>query len=134
MERPKVGVAVIIRHNHKVLLCLRIGAHGQNTWALPGGHMEAGETPEVTALREIYEETGLKINNLIRGPYTNDIFIQEDLHYITLFLIADWQSGEVENKEVDKCLEWRWFEWNNLPEPLFLPVANLLKTGFDPFE
>lgn len=28
-------------------------------WSLPKGHMEAGETEEATALRELYEETGL---------------------------------------------------------------------------
>ena len=31
-------------------------------WALPGGHMEAGESPEETVLRELEEEVGLKLN------------------------------------------------------------------------
>lgn len=29
-------------------------------WSLPKGHIEAGETPEVAALREVAEETGIK--------------------------------------------------------------------------
>jgi len=30
-------------------------------WALPGGRMDAGETPEETALRELHEEVGLEL-------------------------------------------------------------------------
>ena len=33
-----------------------------NKWVQPGGHMEENETPEETALREAYEETGLRID------------------------------------------------------------------------
>ena len=45
---------------HAVLLVQR-SAHGDNpgTWALPGGALEPGETPEQAALREAREETGL---------------------------------------------------------------------------
>ena len=32
-------------------------------WALPGGRMDAGETPEKTALRELFEEVGLKLDH-----------------------------------------------------------------------
>lgn len=33
-------------------------------WVQPGGHIEIDETPEETALREVYEETGLKVQLL----------------------------------------------------------------------
>ena len=38
----------------------------QNIWGFPKGHVEKGETEEQTALREIFEETGLK-GNFISG-------------------------------------------------------------------
>ena len=48
-------------------LKIALAQHAQatNSWVLPKGHVEAGETLEETALREIYEETGLDNVQLI---------------------------------------------------------------------
>lgn len=129
-EMPKVGVGVIVHKDDKVLLGLRLGKHGQNTWSFPGGHLEFQETINQCATREVDEETGLKIKNLKQVAITNDIFPQK--HYITIFVEADYESGEITNKEPDKCKEWKWFKWNELPTPLFLPIQNLIKQGFKP--
>ena len=83
--RPAIGVVVIISHNNKILLGKRISNLGGGTWAPPAGHLEFGETPEECAYRETLEEVGIIITNLRRGPYTNDIFIDNQKHYITLF-------------------------------------------------
>lgn len=56
MENPKVGIAVIVKRDNKVLLGKRIGSHGANTWAFPGGHLEFSEEFEDTATREVDEE------------------------------------------------------------------------------
>jgi len=82
------------------------------------------------ARRELFEETGIKIKNIRFGPYTNDIFKKEKKHYITLFVVADYDSGVLELKEPEKCEKWDWFEWIKLPEPSFLPIKNLLKQNF----
>lgn len=128
-QRPGVGVAVIIRNGDYVLLGLRTAGHGAGTWQFPGGHLEFGESIEGCARREAREETGLELANLRRGPYTNDIFVAEGKHYITLFVLADYAGGTPEVRERHKCLRWEWFTWNALPEPLFLPVANLRRLG-----
>jgi len=78
------------------------------------------------------EEAGIEIKNLRLGPYTNDFYRDEDKHYITLLVIADYASGEVKICEPDKCAGWEWFSWNQLPEPLFLPIINQIKQGFNP--
>lgn len=129
---PRVGVAVIIKKDNKILLGKRKNAHGEGTWAFPGGHLEFGERVLDCAKREVYEEVGIKINNLEHGPYTEDVFKKENKHYITLFIISDYESGEVKIMEPEKCESWEWFSWNNLPENLFLPIINLKLIAFKP--
>jgi 8-oxo-dGTP diphosphatase len=134
MVRPGVGVGVIIIKDGKVLLGKRKNAHGDGTWCCPGGHLEFKEDIEACAHREVFEETGLRIKNIKMGPYTNDKFEKEGKHYVTLFVIAEYKSGELELKEPEKCERWGWFTWDDLPEPLFLPTVNLVNLGFNPFE
>ncbi len=133
-KRPLVGIGVIIVKNNKVLLGKRKAPHGNGTWCFPGGHLEYKESIEDCARRETMEEAGIKIDNLKLGPYTNDIYPKADTHYITLFVIAEPESGEVKVMEPEKCEQWEWFEWDNMPQPLFFPIQNLLKQNFNPFE
>ena len=134
MEKiPKVGVGVIIRKDNKVLLGKRKGSHGKGTWAFPGGHLEFQEELDSCVRRETQEETSISVKNIKFATITNDIFKEENKHYITIFMVCDWESGEVKNMEEDKCEKWEWFEWSNLPRPLFLTINNLLKQKFNPF-
>ncbi len=133
IKEPKIGIGVIVVKDEKVLLGRRKGTHGGGTWSFAGGHLEFNEELEAGAQREVREETGLNIKNIRLGTFTNDIFRNEEKHYITLFVVADYDFGELEVKEPERCEEWQWFEWNKLPTPLFLPIQNLLKQNFNPF-
>ena len=129
---PRIGVAVIVVKSDQVLLGKRKGAHGEGTWAFPGGHLQFGESIEACARREVMEETGLRIDSLTPGPYTNDIFQQDNKHYITLFVVARHAGGKVQNKEPHKCFGWQWFDWDSLPSPRFLSLENLCMLAFNP--
>jgi 8-oxo-dGTP diphosphatase len=131
-EPPRVGVGVIVMRAGRLLLGQRIGSHGAGTWALPGGHLEFGESIEDCARREVHEETGLDIEIVKRGPYTSDVFTDEHKHYVTLFVLAHSGAGEPVVREPTKCARWQWFRWSELPQPLFQPLATLHRTGFEP--
>ncbi len=130
---PKVGIGVMVLKDGKILLGKRKNAHGEGSWSYPGGHLEHGESWESCAKREVLEETGIKIKNLRFGIATNDVFLKENKHYITIFMLADFASGKVKLMEPHKCETWCWFEWGQLPKPLFLPIINQIKAGFNPF-
>ena len=125
--RPHIGVGVMVWKGDRLLLGERVSAHSDNSWQFPGGHLEFGETVETCAIREVAEEAGITIRNIIHSGYTNDVFIDADKHYVTLFVSAEYDSGELTVMEPDKCRQWQWFQWGSLPEPLFLPIRNFLK-------
>lgn len=133
MERPKVGVSVILKKDGKVLIGKRKASHGTGTWAFPGGHLEGGESWEECARREVGEEVGITISDIRFAALTNDIFQKEEKHYITIFVTCDYQDGEVRVMEPEKCEEWIWVRWEEMPRPLFLPIENLLLQDFKPF-
>ncbi|MEO1086354.1 MAG: NUDIX hydrolase [Acidobacteriota bacterium] len=127
----RIGVGVVIARRDRVLVGRRRGAHGDGTWALPGGNLDFGESPEDCARREVLEETGLVVEGVARASFTHDVF-DDGQHYITLFMQAERFIGEPRNLEPDKCEGWEWRPWDALPEPLFVPLANLRGQGFVP--
>lgn len=125
-------MGVIIVKDGKILFGQRLNAHGAGSWSIPGGHLECNETWEDCAKRETKEETELEIANPRFVAVTNDIFKKENKHYVTIYMQADWLSGKLEVLEPDKMVKWQWCTWDRLPQPLFLPLKNLVESGFSP--
>ena len=125
-ERPRIGVGVMVWNQGRLLLGRRLNSRGETSWQFPGGHLEFGESVEACALREVAEEVGIEIRNIVHAGYTNDVFIESGRHYVTLFVSAEYTRGEIRVMEPDKCECWRWFDTHALPEPLFRPISNFL--------
>lgn len=101
---------VVVCYNTKnefVMVSLKGKENGKITF--PGGYRDLGETLEVAAKREFFEETGYQIDNLkLFKVYTRD-----DIRLIWIVFIANLCSGEfVENSETKEILL---FSSNNLP-------------------
>ena len=141
MESKKsgVGVGVMILKDGKVLLGKRHEdpekadsmLHGEGTWTMPGGKLDFGEQFEDAAHREVFEETGIKIDKekLKIVSVTNDIV--EDAHFVTLGFLCNDFEGEPRIMEPDEMTEWKWFSLNELPSPLFFPSEKILKNYID---
>lgn len=48
-------VVIYATFNNKIVMCKH---KDRDTWEIPGGHIEKGETPDIAAQRELFEETG----------------------------------------------------------------------------
>ena len=133
MQQPqkkevKVGVSVLVKKGDRILLEKREHTtHGNGTWGPPSGHIDFGELPEQAAARETYEETGVKIDEVKFRVITNDVFEEEQQHYITVWFDANYVSGEPEVRAPQEESEVGWFSWHDLPQPLFLPLQHLLE-------
>lgn len=125
-DQVRVGVGAFVlsssstssssAQNPTFLIGRRLGSHGAGSYALPGGHLEFGETPEECAAREVLEETGLEVKNVRFLTATNDFLEKEGKHYVTLFVVCERADERAEPRvmEVDKCEGWEWSEWEEL--------------------
>ncbi len=123
---PRVGVGVLVEQEGKVLLGLRKGSHGASTWAPPGGHLGFGELVEECGKRELLEETGLRAVSYMLGPWVENVMENGKRHYVTLFVHVSHFEGDTQLLEPNKCERWQWFSWNELPQPLFAPLASFI--------
>jgi 8-oxo-dGTP diphosphatase len=97
-ERPIVGVLAVILRGDRVLVVRRASPPMPGRWGLPGGVLELGETVAQGAMRELFEETGVKAE--AAGPLTVIDTIDRDregrvrYHYTLVAVIGHWRSGE----------------------------------------
>ena len=132
-KRVGTGIGVIILRDNKILLGRRTDDRsrgtselkGEGTWTLPGGKLHFHEKFEDAATREIEEETGLKARCLEVISVTNDMIPEK--HFVTVGLICTDFEGEPQVMEPEEITEWRWFEVESLPSPIFFPSEKLIK-------
>ncbi len=129
---PKVGVGIIVIKEQDdkkfVMLHQRKGDHATNYWGSGGGHLELGESLMAGALRELVEEAGDDLvvkNTSFLGLYNFTDMAPK--HYVDISFSAEYVSGEPSNNAPRETTDWQWFDLEDLPEPLFPPVAIYLK-------
>jgi ADP-ribose pyrophosphatase YjhB (NUDIX family) len=86
---PRIGIGVFaLRPDNSFIAGIRKGGFGAGTWALPGGHLEFGESLEECASRELREETGLEVEpgEMRFLTVTNTVWGEEQKHYVTVFM------------------------------------------------
>ena len=96
--RPIVGIGVVVLRPGAVLLVRRGRPPSLGAWSLPGGAQEIGETAEAAARRELAEETGLAVGELLLAAHVDSIHRDPDgrvrYHYTILDFCARWDGGE----------------------------------------
>lgn len=109
---------LIVNREYKLLLQKR---SDNGFWGYPGGSLELGESFEECAIRETYEETGLKCRNLIMftvesGIKMHYVYPNGDEVYITeiVFICNDFEGKLIKNNE--ESTELRFFDLKELPE------------------
>jgi len=126
ITRPVIGVGVLVWREKQILLGERLAKKQAGCWQFPGGHLENNESVIECARREVLEETGIHVKDLRHLGYTDSQFEVARNKYITLLVSCEYDSGEVEVLEPDKCASWQWFDYQRLPAPLFIPISRFL--------
>lgn len=89
--------------NGKVLLV----QHNEGHWDFPKGHMEAGEKEEETAIREVWEETGIAIEIVSSKRYEINYKSKMNIQKKVIFFEAKKIDGTLRNQESEiQNVEW----------------------------
>ena len=111
-----------------VLLGKRKGGTGNGLWAFPGGMMELGECIVKTAIREMFEETGLNEFEVVHPNYrlSNNLLV-DGTPWLTHFVLMEGKEGKLPLvMEPDKCWFWGFFPTNKFPLDLFPPTKEYM--------
>ena len=120
--RPAVSADVVVvdrrYQNPKILLIQRMKDPFANHWALPGGFMEIDETLEQAAMRELQEETGLKISNMRQIGAFSQVDRDPRGRIITVAFVCEL-NGNQQAIPADDAKSLDWFELDSLPALAF---------------
>ncbi|MCY7293995.1 nucleotide triphosphate diphosphatase NUDT15 [Alteromonas sp. a30] len=121
-EKVELGVGIILQNSQgEILMMRRKSAHGQGSYSIPGGSVDAGEGIQSAALRELEEETGLQAANLVFLGVTNNLktFKKEGRHVASIIFYSSVFTGTLALKEPEKHDLLGWYALQALPSPLF---------------
>ena len=121
MSVQKAGAVILSKENPQNVLLLYRSIY--RDWSFPKGHVEAGETAEMGAVREIMEETSLEV---------------EIISSLSVFSYANAKDGDIEcsmflvqsRDDLKLCREYEgddflWVDYRDVHEKL--PYGNLKK-------
>mgnify|MGYP000860914507 CR=1 FL=1 len=97
-SRPMLAASIAVFRDGKALIATRTKPPGAGVWSLPGGLVEAGETIEAAALRELQEEVGVQARIVGFNRHVQRIDRDEEgrvrHHFVVASFVGVWTGGE----------------------------------------
>ncbi|MVO99947.1 NUDIX domain-containing protein [Paenibacillus lutrae] len=127
------SAAAVIRNEQDEILFQR-PVSNTDTWSLPAGAIELGETPAEAIIREVWEETGLRVTPVkLLGVFGGKDFRftypdGNQVEYVILLFECVVDSGTLEAIDGESA-ELRYFSHSDMPElPIPYPKEIFIKT------
>ena len=121
-----VTVHLLFFRENQVLLLRRFNTGFEDgNYSVPAGHLDGNETVRMAAVREAFEETGVRIDarNI---TFATVMHRKSDDERVDFFVRIQAWEGEPINVEPEKCDELRWCDMAALPENTILYVRKAI--------
>ena len=118
------GVLVKTIKGRPHLAAIRPQGKPEGTWALPKGNLDPGEKPDETALREVWEETGVRGTLVEKLGDVKYVYTRRDgervFKIVSFFLLRAGRGriGEIEERMKIEVAEARWLPLDEAPKLL----------------
>lgn len=111
------GAGIILQNSaNQILLIKRSYNPSKGKWSIPAGFLEFGENSEQGAKREVFEEVGLKINELEYWGSYPGIYQHKNIDYHTLLTVFIAKIPDEYNiKLSDESTEYAFFDIDKIP-------------------
>jgi len=150
--RPAVGTA-IFNKSGKIWLGKRYGQDGPYCWQMPQGGMDVGEIPEMSAARELWEETGISLDMVTPlGEIQDWLYYDFPPEYVGRKATKDWRGQKqkwyafrfhgneshinLKAHGIQEFSEWKWDKLRSTPDlivPFKRKVYERLVSEFERF-
>ena len=120
----QTGSSIVVRNEFGQILLQQRSDNGK--WGLPGGCQDLGENLKTTAVRELYEETGIKVNeeditliDTLSGKSRKRMYPNGDIVYNnTSLYLVDVNSKDIHINIDSDSIKLEFFDINKLPESM----------------
>ena len=128
----RIAAYGLVLQEERILLC-RIAprvVEWAGFWTLPGGGIDFGEDPQEAMVREVQEETGLRVRPAGVAGVDSLVLLNGSAatHSLRIIYFAELLGGAVRNEvdgSTDLCA------WHDLDAVRSLPIVGLVKSGLD---
>lgn len=119
---------ILIREGAVALVRSSNPHHDPPLWWLPGGGIDFGESPEQTLVREMLEETGLRVTAPVLFSVTSDVRRRDNgdrIHTVRIIYTVTWQGGELTHEVHGTTDHAAWYPLAELESLNLAPYARL---------
>ncbi len=124
-----VGVGAVVLYDNTILLVKRKYEPCRKCWAIPGGHLEYGETIKEAAARELFEETRIKarpigivwVDEILPDKY------KAEKHFVLIDVYMEPLDKPPKPIPGSDALDAGFYDLSNPPEPVTKTTLKLLK-------
>lgn len=119
MTAPQVAVGAVAIDGERILLIRRGSGPAAGTWSVPGGRVELGETLHEAVVREVAEETGLKV--VVERFLGWVERIDDDEHFVILDFVVTALEPDAAPVAGDDAVEALWLPLDDLGAQVLAP-------------